>query len=346
MRTDSPAVKRDSYPEVAREKVFSSKARVPDLPESAFCHPLISMKKITLGPAIAFVLLYIASFPLHGQQGEVGFSPYLEVVSTGDADLEDAADGAGLESSEWTVGLETFWRGAGGQLAFDASYGQKEADWSGDAFYAGLASASLFEEVESVALSGLWTTDPRQQWGYTIYLGLESSYATASTFGGADLADAIGYDLGAGVSYRYSESLFLTAGLRYQDNPAGVDDDWLPFIGLTWLIDERWTLRTRNGIFLDYQLGADWLQTLTPFVKYVSDIHHLGEASGAEVAYEEEQVAAGLAASIEFAEGWEIRPAVQYLFARESTLWQGGREVLETDLEETLRLSLRLGYSF
>lgn len=304
------------------------------------------MKKTTLRLGITSVLVYSASLPLYGQQGGVGFEPYLEVISTGDADLEEVAGGAGLESSEWTVGLETFWRGAGGQLAFDASYGQKEADWSGDAFYAGLASASLFEEVESVALSGLWTTDPRQQWGYVIYLGLESSYATESSFGGADLADAIGYDLGAGVSYRYSENLFLTAGLRYQDNPAGVDDDWLPFIGLTWLIDERWTLRTRNGIFLDYRPEADWLQTLTPFVEYVSDIHHLGEAAGAEVAYEEEQVAAGLTASIRFAEEWEIRPTLQYLFARESTLWQGGRELLETDLEETLRLGLRLGYSF
>ena len=306
------------------------------------------MKKSTLRLCMASVVVVPASLLLHGQPppGGFGFEPYLETTSTGDADLEDVAGAAGMESSEWTVGLETFWRGAGGQLAFDASYGQKEADWSGDAFYGGLASASLFEEVETVALSGLWTTDPRETLGYVIYLGLESSYATDSPFEEAGLSDAIGYDIGAGVSYRYSETLFFTAGLRYQDNPAGVDDDWLPFIGLTWLIDERWTLRTRNGIFLDYRLGADWLQTLTPFVEYVSDIHHLGEAAGVEVGFEEQQVAAGVAGSIEFAENWEVRPAVQYLFARELTVWRGGGEVLETDLEEALRLSLRIGYSF
>jgi len=281
-----------------------------------------------------------------GEQGTIGWEPYLYVEWTEEAAFEEVPGTTKSDSVEWKAGLETYWRSTTGQLALDTAYGRKDTDWSGDSLAGESGTASLFNEVETFELSGLWTTHPQQVWGYAVFLGVESQYATESAFAEADLDDALAYDAGAGVSHRFSKAFSLTAGLRFQDNPAGVEDNVFPYLGIFWRINERWSLRTRNGVFFDYTVEGPFLRQFTASVQYLTDVYHLGTSGGVERAYEEEEVAAGISALLEMGDGWEIRPSLSYLFARETTLWRGGSEVLESDREEALRVGLRIGYSF
>lgn len=259
-----------------------------------------------------------------------------------DAGLEDLAGGNAVGYQEYGLDLEWARGDKAGQLALDAGYSWLEADWQGS----GLAGsgAVLFDNAETFSVGGVWSRRLSGAWGGTVFVGLEDSVAGDSVYGGADTGDGLAASLGLGARYDFSRDFALTLGFLMEDNPAGMDDDFLPYVGIYWRISEEWTLQTREGVLLEYSLSPEL--SVTGSALWDSRELALGKDGTADVVYEEEGIRLGLRVNWRVGEGWIIEPHISYSVAREVTLWRNGRETMESDQEDRLGAGVRAVWSF
>lgn len=258
--------------------------------------------------------------------------------------LEDLTGGEQVAYERYGLGVDWARGGEGGQLALNGRYEWTEADW--EASGASGWEGALFEEVESLELGGVWSRRINERWGGSLFAGLKDSVAGKSLYGGGDTGDGLQVSLGVGARYAFGRGFAVTLGAQYQDNPGGMDDDLWPYIGIYWRITEEWTLRTRNGVIVDYAAGVDGSLVISGSILYESREYYLGEDGPVEVMYEEEGLELGLTVRWEVAPGWALEPYVQYAVAREATLWEDDREVVESDLGDGAGFGLRVGWSF
>lgn len=275
-----------------------------------------------------------------------GWEPYLAVERAESSAYEDVPGGPSMSHTEWIFGVSAFNRWEEGQLALDASYSHLNADWSGGVF-PGESSFSFYDEVETLSASAMWTGLPGEKWGYSVLMAARSSRASGTPWDTADFADAMSYTAGLGLNYRYSRDLMIGIMTLYSDYPAGIDEDWNVFPYIYWRINANWTLETRRGLLLSWETARESLQHKVIFSGTVADRSwHLGDSGSREMGYEEEGFALGIAYVLELASGFTLEPQLRYVFEREVDIWEGGRRVASSDLEDSWLYALRLGYAF
>lgn len=279
-------------------------------------------------------------------EGATGWEVVLDAGGEVESAYEDVAGGqAAVEEVFFGLGLTGFNRSREGQLAWDLGYEWIEADWEGPLFPD--TEGPLYEEVETLSGSVMWTGFRGEQWSYSLLAGLESSRVSDGRWEQADFSDALAYTFGASLNNQVNPSLLVGFGVRYNDGLAGIDDEWFPIIRVFWEIDEEWTLQTRNGVVLTWEpLATEMKDTWTFSALWRSRTWHLGEAGPLEMGYEDEGIALGIAYRLEPLPGLGIEPELAYLFNRELTVWEGGRKLLETDLEEGWLYGVRISYAF
>lgn len=309
---------------------------------------------LAFGPALIFPfgmrlrnhtgLFVAAALAASTLDGASGWEAYIAYEGAPAAEYEDLQTAPHVEETRWVAGVQTFNRNRSGQLAFDASLERLDADWN-RSFFSGLEGV-LYDEVEMVDLSGMWTGTPGEHWGYTLYAGVESNRATGGVWNAADFTDAIGYRLGFGLNYQVHRGLVFGFGVLYKAPMAEIDEDWIPMVRVYWRINDNWTLETRNGILLHWKPHADGNQEFRFFGLWEGDEWHLGEEEGRVYGYEREAIALGLGYKLVLGNGLSLKPVVQYEFNREVNIWESGRETIESDLETGLRYGLQIGYAF
>ena len=291
-------------------------------------------------------LLTVSAFALFSTLGaSSGWEAFIEVDSISDSEYEDVMGGASVETTQFTVGASGFWRGQGGQFAWDSAYSRLGAEWKDVSFAPDLVG-DLYDEVENVSASFLWTGLPHEKWGYSVFLGFDSAHAGQSPFQTVDFTDALALQTGFSVNYQSRRDLVIGFGFAYLGAPAEIDETWIPIVRIYWQINEEWLLQTRNGVLLSWDPGADRAHVLTFSALWQSPQWHLGETGPVEYGYEEEAIALGLAYQWNIRPGLVLQPEIHYLVNREATLWEDGEEIIETDLESALLYSIGLRYSF
>jgi hypothetical protein len=271
------------------------------------------------------------------------WEPYVAVDWTDSAEFEDAAGRSSVETLRWTVGATGFMRSSAGQLLVDGSVARTDADWDGDGWLVGPGNR-LYDAVEQVSLSAMWTGLPHEQWGYSVMLGSSVKRSRDGFWGRAGFSDSLTHRVGLSVNYRVHRGLVFGAGVFYRTLPAEMDSEWYPIVQVYWEINDKWTLNTRNGILLSR--SSDNGGELTLSALWESPNWHLGRDGSLEMGYEEEGIVLGAAYKFEPAPGFSLEPGVEYLLAREATVRQDGRRIAKSDLEDTFRISLRAGYQF
>ena len=279
-------------------------------------------------------------------EGAAGWEGVLDLGAVSESAYEDIQGGQpAVEEVYYGLGLTGFNRSREGQLAWDLGYEWIEADWKGSLFSG--VQGQLYEEVETLSGSVMWTGFRGKEWSYSVLAGVQSSRGSDGIWEKADFADALGYSLGASLNYQVNPTLLLGFGAMYKSNPAGIDEDWFPIVQIFWEINEEWTLRTRNGVVLIWEPEVTGVEDEWTFsALWRSRNWHLGDAGPFEMGYEDEGIALGIAYRLEPLPGLGIEPELAYLFNREVTLWEGGRKLLETDLEKGWLYGIRITYAF
>ena len=275
-----------------------------------------------------------------------GWEPYIAVERAEFSAYEDVAGGPSMSHTEWIFGASAFNRWREGQLALDASYSHLNADWRGGVFPA-VSSFSFYDEVESLSASAMWTGLPGEKWAYSLLMAVQSSRASGTPWDSADFTEALGYTAGLGWNYRFSRDLMIGVMTLYLDRPAGIDEDWNVFPYIYWRINANWTLETRRGLLLSWEKDSERLQHKVVLSGTVSNrAWHLGDNGSLEMGYEEEGFALGITYILGLSGGFTLEPQLRYVFEREVDIWEAGRRVASSDLENSWLYALRMGYAF
>jgi hypothetical protein len=295
---------------------------------------------------LSLVLLLVFPGGFHPAGAASGWEPYVEARRTSSSAFTDTASRPSVETTEWRVGATGFIRSRHGQLALDGSYGRSDADWGQQGAFSGEIPGMLYDDMEAIAFSAMWTGLPHEQWGYSVLLGFRNDRARDGIWARAGLSDAQSYTFGLATNYRAHSGLVFGLGFLYSSAPAGMDDLLIPIVQVYWKVSEQWTLRTRNGVLLSWESAGERSQELMFSALWESTDWHLGWNGQDEAGYEEEGFTLGVSYAVELAPGLTIRPGLDYLWSREATLWQGGRKLLKSDMEDAWRYSLQVGYRF
>ncbi|MDR2980707.1 MAG: DUF481 domain-containing protein [Puniceicoccales bacterium] len=108
-----------------------------------------------------------------------------------------------------------------------------------------------FSDTERLRLYARYGYSLDDKWG--LFVDASGSLASERD---ANLGDGASGRIGVGVSYAVSHDLNLYAGVqvasRLEDTPS-----WMPYLGLEWKIDPRWSLNITNGIVISYDVWTD-----------------------------------------------------------------------------------------
>ena len=119
-----------------------------------------------------------------------------------------------------------------------------------------------YEEFNRLAFSAYYKGMVNDNWGYFGYGAVEMAANT-----GAALGNGVMGTLGGGARYVWSDKLSLGFGLAASSS---LEDNSrvLPVIILNWQINDRWALRTLNGVTVTYDLMGDKKTFLDAGVNY------------------------------------------------------------------------------
>lgn len=280
------------------------------------------------------------------------FTPFLEASvwkgtveweQTGSIDFEDSAQDVSMEETRAGFGGSTFWRGADSQFALDASVQWLDADWTGNPLE-GMVDP-LYQNGQSLSLSGLWTRMAGDGRGYSLFSGVEAARTQDGVFDAVSLTDALSYRLGGSINFRYAGGIVLGVGILYRAPIVETDRDWLPIVQVFWPINENWTLQTRNGLVFNWRKDAEESQTASFSLLWNSDEWHLGKQNGFEYSIEREGLRFGMVYTWKVGR-LSIAPGIGYTVAGETTIWSEAGRVYRSDLKPYFSGDVVLEYSF
>lgn len=266
----------------------------------------------------------------------------LEIGRSGSAEFEDLEDVA-MKQTVYSVAASHFVRGREGQLALEGSLTWVDVDWRGNPL--GGDQGSLYERGERAAVSALWTRSTAAAVGYSVFAGIESARARNGSYRAVGFTEALGINLGATVNLRTDPGIVVGVGFLHTPAIVESDREWLPIVQVYWPINENWTLQTRNGIVLTWRQDAAESRTVAISALWNSQEWHLGESEGRDYSIENE----GLSLGLRYGWKWgqvQIEPSVQFTVAGESTIWNKGGRVVESDLGGFLSADLKISHAF
>ena len=208
----------------------------------------------------------------------------------------------------------------------------------------GLSGSEPFRHVQEVRLSAQLLTPWSSTWSSQLFGAVTSGFES-----GAAPDDALSGIAGLGVARRFSDRLSIGLGgllLHHMDNQAVTV---VPIVLLDWQMTERLALRSRQDISLSYLLDPRQRLSVAAVASFFGRRQFRLDEAG--------PVPAGVAELKGFEVGgritWEPFPALTVQGAAEAALRQklhledrAGRDMVDVDLEDALRLSLAVRYRF
>ena len=208
----------------------------------------------------------------------------------------------------------------------------------------GLSDSEPFRHVQEVRLSAQLLTPWSNIWSSQLFGAVTSGFES-----GAAPDDALSGIVGLGVARRFSDRLSVGLGgllLHHMGNQAVTV---VPIVLLDWQMTERLALRSRQDVTLTYLLDARRSLSIAAVGSFFGHRQFRLEEKG--------EIPNGVAAIKGIEAGgritWEPFPALAVQGAVEAALRQNlyledraGREIVDVELEDALRLSLVVRYRF
>ena len=208
----------------------------------------------------------------------------------------------------------------------------------------GLSDSELFRHVREVRLSAQLLTPWSRTWSSQLFgavtSGFESGAAPDATLSGI---------AGLGVARRFSDRLSMGLGGLLLHPMGSQAVTVVPIVLLDWQMTERLALRSRQAITLSYLIDPRRRLSVAAVASFFDRKQFRLDEAG--------PVPAGVAELKGFEVGgrvtWEPFPALTVQGAVEAALRQNlhledraGRDTVDVDLEDALRLSLAVRYRF
>ena len=208
----------------------------------------------------------------------------------------------------------------------------------------GLSDSEPFRHVQEVRLSAQLLTPWSDIWSSQLFGAVTSGFES-----GAAPDDALSGIAGLGVVRRFSERLSIGLGgllLHHMGNQAITV---VPIVLLDWQMTERLALRSRQDVTLSYLLDPRRRLSVAAVASFFGRRQFRLDEAG--------PVPAGVVELRGFEIGgritWEPFPALTVEGAAEAALRQNlhledraGRDMVDVDLQDALRLSLAVRYRF
>ena len=208
----------------------------------------------------------------------------------------------------------------------------------------GAAGSEPFRHVQEVRLSAQLLTPLSKTWSSQIFGAVTSAFES-----GAAPADALGGIAALGVMYRSSERLSTGLGALLLRPLGNRDITVVPIALVDWQVTDRLALRSRQDITLTYLLDPRRRLSVAAVASFFDRKQFRLDERG--------MIPDGVAELKGFEVGsrvtWEPSPALTVHGAVEAALGQNlhlendaGREIVDLDLEDALRLSFAVDYRF
>ena len=208
----------------------------------------------------------------------------------------------------------------------------------------GLSDSELFRHVREVRLSAQLLTPWSRTWSSQLFGAVTSGFES-----GAAPDDALSGIAGLGVARRFSDRLSMGLGGLLLHPMGSQAVTVVPIVLLDWQMTERLALRSRQAITLSYLIDPRRRLSVAAVASFFDRKQFRLDEAG--------PVPAGVAELKGFEVGgrvtWEPFPALTVQGAVEAALRQNlhledraGRDTVDVDLEDALRLSLAVRYRF
>lgn len=201
-----------------------------------------------------------------------------------------------------------------------------------------------FSDTERVLAYVRYERGLSAEWG--VFVDASGGFAAEKD---AHLQDGASGRFGGGVRYVVSPDLVLYAGAqvmtRLSDN-ASV----FPFIGLSWKIDQHWSLNASNGLVLSYDVFADSSLRLNLGCSYTSSTFRMVDDTWGGVArsraLEVQEVPLSLSVTQELGRSSYVRASVAGLLYSKYKFRSGGAGAGEFKSDPAVMFGLEAGVRF
>lgn len=208
----------------------------------------------------------------------------------------------------------------------------------------GVAGSEPFRHVQEVWLSVQFLTPLSKTWSSQLFGAMTSAFES-----GAAPADALSGIAGVGVMYRSSERLSVGLGGLLLRPLGNRDITVVPIALIDWQMTDRLALRSRQDVTLTYLLDPQRRLSVAAVASFFGRKQFRLDERGV--------IPAGAAEIKGFEVGgrvtWKSSPALTVHGTVEAALGQhlhleddAGREIVDLDLKDALRLSLAVDYRF
>jgi len=239
----------------------------------------------------------------------VGYTVAVDGFYTGEADAEPEGTSLDGDLKTWQVGADMEIEAGNyreGMLVGNFGYALRRYEAGVD-----LVDDTFEEDFDMLSVGLRYQTQLQGQWGLTTFAG--------ATFGqgeDGDLGEGGTYAVAALADYNFNQALTVSFGLAYFTQ-LGDDDQVIPLVAVRWQINERWMLRTYDGVYLNYDLSGDGRQTMDAFVSWQNDSYSIGSVNGDEIYLNDEGFVAGVRYTYTLPGGLKLSPYLGYWFGRQ-----------------------------
>ena len=208
----------------------------------------------------------------------------------------------------------------------------------------GLPDSEPFRHVQEVRLSAQLLTPWSSTWSSQLFGAVTSGFES-----GAAPDDALSGIAGLGVARRFSDRLSFGLGglLLHQISNQAITV--VPIVLLDWQMTERLALRSRQDITLSYLLDSRRRLSVAAVASFFGRRQFRLDEAGPVPAGVAELKGSEIGGRVT----WEPFPALTVQGAAEAAVRQNlhledraGRDMVDVDLEDALRLSLAVRYRF
>lgn len=231
-----------------------------------------------------------------------------------------------------------------------AGYARKLGE--GELGFGGLYEYSSYDLSEGgsevfnrLAFNGYYKGMVNDNWGY---FGYASGEMAASTE--ANLGDGLMGTFAGGARYVWSDKLSLGLGVALSTS---LEDDnrILPVILLQWQINDRWALRTLNGVTVTYDVTGDKKMILDAGVKYQLREYRLPAASSfgvrsSQASLIETMVTGEIGLTYRFTKNIAMRGFVGVVGGREYDLYVNDHKVGDEKVDTGAMAGVKAVFSF
>lgn len=200
----------------------------------------------------------------------------------------------------------------------------------------------LWDNVEMPRFQALYNMIFSETFGAFVMGGLQGGWEK-----GAPSSEGWSYSLGAGLGWRPNEDLILLFGGMFVSGLED-DDDFLPFIGINWQVNDRFEIKTANGITATYQLTESGMHSIDAKAHYFSNEwrNDGGTAGNAPNATEETYIQAEIGYTLRPGEHYAIRAFAGMRFINEYTVRADGVDLLDVETDSQLLVGISGQLSF